>query len=572
KEVIIPLPALDELQAQANKGLEKGIIGLKEVQKIRELSEIYGFKVHIYGEKPTLEQIKLAKSGYIDYLIMKIAIENNAVLITSDRILYETAKAYNVKCIYIEKQNFSVENPSFLNLFTDDTISVHIIEGVRVKRKRGKPGEWFLEEIDVIYDREKIENLIDEILYISRNRTDSFIEKERRDSIIVQIGLLRIVIVKPPLSDSYEITIVKPTKVLRIEDYKLPEKLLNRLKEKAEGIIIVGKPGSGKTTFAQALAEFYLSQNKIVKTIEAPRDLLLPKDIIQYSKNASDKNELHDILLLSRPDYVIFDEMRNTDDFKIYIDLRLAGIGMVGVAHAERPIDIIHRFLSRTDLGLIPQIIDTIIYIDKGNVEKVYYLNLTVKTPHGLKEEDLARPVVEVRDFYTNQIEYEIYTFGEEIMVIPVKKVSRKIGIQKYLEDILNSDFRRRYNDIIVDVELDKITFYVPRNMKKKFVRYERSYLLSLRDKYGIRIDIKPLESVTEGSIPYEYEIMDKNIVIKLNSLFKKRTVNIFVGGKLIGKFKTNKKGNVVFDRDSDIGKIIEDAINTNKKIEIKLE
>ena len=200
KEVIIPVPAIDELQAQANKGYEKGIIGLKEIQKIRELSEKHNFKVIILGEKPGLEEIKLAKSGYIDYMILKIAMDTNATLLTSDRILYETAKAYNVKCIYIEKQEISVEKPSFLDLFTDDTMSVHIIENNKVKRKRGKPGEWYLEEIDVIYDREKIEKLIDEILFIARNRKDSFIEKERRNSLIIQIGIFRIVIVKPPLS------------------------------------------------------------------------------------------------------------------------------------------------------------------------------------------------------------------------------------------------------------------------------------------------------------------------------------------------------------------------------------
>jgi ATPase len=71
-EVIIPIPVIDELQAQANKGLEKGLIGLKELQKIRELSEKYNYKVTILGEKPTLEQIRLAKQGYYMKLLKYI--------------------------------------------------------------------------------------------------------------------------------------------------------------------------------------------------------------------------------------------------------------------------------------------------------------------------------------------------------------------------------------------------------------------------------------------------------------------------------------------------------------------
>jgi len=569
-EVIIPVPVIDELQAQANKGLEKGLIGLKELQKIRELSEKYNYKVTILGEKPTLEQIKLAKHGYIDYLIIKIARDTGSTLLTSDRILYETAKVYNVDCLLIEKEGFSTENPPFLDLFTDDTISVHIIENTKVKRKRGKPGEWYLEEVDKVYGNKDMEDLIDKIIYIARNRRDSFIEEERKNSLIIQLGIFRIVIVKPPLSDAYEITIVKPSKILRIEDYNLNEKILERLKEKSEGIIIVGKPGSGKTTFAQALAEYYLSMKKIVKTVESPRDLILSPDIVQYSKNYSTDEEIHNILLLSRPDYVIFDEMRDTRDFKLYIDLRLAGIGMIGVAHAERPIDIVHRLLSRTELGLIPQIIDTIIYINKGQIEKVYYLNLTVKIPHGLKEEDLARPVVEVRDFLTNDLEYEIYTFGEEIMVVPIKKYRLKSGIQRFLEDLLNIEYKRKYNNIYLEVLDDRIIFYIPKELKRKFIRNEKRYLMSIRDKYNLRIEIKNVEKLNE-IINFDYEISKDYLTIMFNNLFRKREVELYINGELIGKFKINKKGKIVLDLNSEIGKEILEAINNKSKIEFKL-
>ena len=569
-EVIVPIPVIDELQAQANKGLEKGLIGLKELQKIRELSEKYNYKITILGEKPTLEQIRLAKHGYIDYLIIKIARDTGSTLLTSDRILYETAKVYNVDCLLIEKEGVSTENPPFFDLFTDDTISVHIIENTKVKRKRGKPGEWYLEELDKIYGNKDIEDLIDKIIYIARNRRDSFIEQERKNSLIIQLGIFRIVIVKPLLSDAYEITIVKPSKILRIEDYSLNEKIIERLKEESEGIIIVGKPGSGKTTFAQALAEYYLSMKKIVKTVESPRDLILSPDIVQYSKNYSTDEEIHNILLLSRPDYVIFDEMRDTRDFKLYIDLRLAGIGMIGVAHAERPIDIVHRLLSRTELGLIPQIIDTIIYINKGQIEKVYYLNLTVKIPHGLKEEDLARPVVEVRDFLTNDLEYEIYTFGEEIMVVPIKKYRLKSGIQRFLEDLLNIEYKRKYNNIYLEVMDDKIIFYIPKELRRKFIRNEKRYLMSIRDKYNLRIEIKNAEKLNE-SINFDYEISKDYLTIMFNNLFKKREVELYINGKLIGKFKINKKGKIILDINSEMGQEILEAINDKSKIEFKL-
>lgn len=309
---------------------------------------------------------------------------------------------------------------------------------------------------------------------------------------------------------------------------------------------------------------------KIVKTVESPRDLILSPDIVQYSKNYSTDEEIHNILLLSRPDYVIFDEMRDTRDFKLYIDLRLAGIGMIGVAHAERSIDIVHRLLSRTELGLIPQIIDTIIYINKGQIEKLYYLNLTVKIPYGLKEEDLARPVVEVRDFLTNDLEYEIYTFGEEIMVVPIKKYRLKSGIQRFLEDLLNIEYKRKYNNIYLEVMDDRIILYIPKELRRKFIRNEKRYLMSIRDKYNLRIEIKNAEKLNE-SINFDYEISKDYLTIMFNNLFKKREVELYINGKLIGKFKINKKGKIVLDLNSEMGQEILEAINNKSKIEFKL-
>lgn len=567
EEIIIPAVALSELQNQANKGYEKGIIGLKEVQKLRELSEKNKFNVIILGERPKLEDIKLARSGQLDYLILETALKSNSVLITSDRILYELALAYGIQSEYIEPK--ISEKPSFEVYFTEDTMSVHIIEGTKIKRKRGKPGEWYMEEINEIPDRKFVEDLIEEIITLARSRDDSFIEIERPKSIIVQLGIYRITIVEPPLSDSYEITIVRPIKKLKLEEYNLDEKILERLREKAEGIIIAGKPGSGKTTFAQALAEFYKDNKKIVKTVESPRDLILSRDIVQYSKNFSQEDELHDILLLSRPDYVIFDEMRTTKDFKLYIDLRLAGIGMVGVMHAERPIDVVHRLIYRTELGLIPHILDTIIFIENGNVTKVYYLSLKVKVPTGLTEQDLARPVVEVRDLLTGELEYEIYTFGEEIIVVPVKYY-RKEGVHKLLEDMLINMFRERYGKILVDVNEDRIVFYVKRNIRRKFIRNEREFLRSMQNKYKIKIFVKSIEGLE--NIPYTIYYEGKYVVFDLGKIFKNKEVVFYVNGKKIGEFRTDKKGKIYIDKENETGRKIEDYINERKEIEIKIK
>ena len=483
-KIVLHKAVLSELENQANQGKVIGFTGLEEVKRIRELADKGLIEFEVGGEKPRGLDIKYAHAGAIDALIRDLAWELEATLITSDKVQAEVAKAVGIKVIYIEpRREASLEIERY---FDKNTMSVHLREGSPPRVKKGKPGAWKIMTLDnKPLTRNDLERLSMEIIEAAKIRDDGFIEIDRRGSTIVQLGGYRVVITRPPLSDGWEITAVRPLAKLKLEDYKLPQKLIQRFRERAEGILIAGAPGMGKTTFAQALAEFYASQGKIVKTIESPRDMQLPESITQYSKTYASGDELHDILLLSRPDYTFFDEMRNDEDFRLYTDLRLAGIGMVGVVHAASPIDAIQRFVGRVELGMIPSIIDTVVFIDKGEVSKVYEILMTVKLPTGLREMDLARPVVEIRDFMTKELEYEIYTFGEETVVIPVGKIKARGVEARLLREI-----ERIVPGAIVELQGSTAFISIPRVSGKTVSRSVRK-LKKLEEKYGINVRIR---------------------------------------------------------------------------------
>ena len=243
----------------------------------------------------------------------------------------------------------------------------------------------------------------------------------------------RIAITYPPFSDSFEITIVHPIVKLSLEDYEISEELMKRFSDRAEGIVISGAPGSGKSTLASGLANFYQNQGKIVKTFESPRDLQVDPGITQYGKLEGSFDNTADILLLVRPDYTIFDEVRRQEDFRTFADLRLTGVGMVGVVHANSPLDAIQRFIGKIELGIIPNILDTVVFVKDGRIDTVYDLELKVKVPSGMAESDLARPVIEIRNFADNVLEHEIYTFGEENVIVPVSK--RSAGLANFYQN-----------------------------------------------------------------------------------------------------------------------------------------
>ena len=80
-------------------------------------------------------------------------------------------------------------------------------------------------------------------------------------------------------------------------------------------------------------------------------------------------------------------------------------------------------------MGSLPQVVDTVVFIEAGKVSEVLTLEQVVKVPAGMLSQDLARPVLQVKDFFTQKPMYEIYSFGEQIVVMEMAKLKGLIRI-----------------------------------------------------------------------------------------------------------------------------------------------
>ncbi len=569
KEIIIPEAVVDELQAQANKGRETGFEGLDEIKRLREFGD-KGIEISHTGRRPTEEEIKLASKGRIDALIKDHVDEEDAVLYTEDYVQSQVAEAEGLEVVYIEQEE---EDDKLLigDYFDEKTMSVHLIEGCKPKAKRGSPGNFRLEEIsDVELEKEDLKELSTNILDLARRMDKAEIEMSKRGVEIVQYGDYRIVIARPPFSLKREITAVRPVVKLTLDDYSVSNKLRDRLEDKAEGILIAGSPGSGKTTFAQSLAEFYSSQGKVVKTLESPRDLNVSKEITQYTELEGRMDNAADALLLVRPDYTIYDEVRKGYDFSTFADLRLAGTGMVGVVHASDPIDAVQRFVGRTELGMIPHILDTIVHIDAGDITKVYSLTMKVKVPSGMQEQDLARPVIEIRDFETKELEYEIYTYGEENIVVPVQEEDEEKSIQKLAKGQILDELRRF--DDKPEVEFlsdDRIVAKVDNENIPQLIGKNGKTVEKIENKLGVKIDVEPKTKTTGRRIDFEIGETGAYVVFNFDEDHSGDNANIYIDKEYFFTATVGKNGEIKLTKDSELGQQLVRALASNKNIEV---
>lgn len=394
-------------------------------------------------------------------------------------------------------------------LLGDDVHTVFLKADCPPRVKRGDIGALKLVEVDTDdaeWDTLRLERLEEDLVDLveaHRHRSDCFLEIDRKGCRVIQLGDLRITSAWPPFSDAREITVVRPVAKLSLGDYDLDERLVERLRNHHRGVFICGRPGSGKTTLAQAIAEYLDTEvGALVKTMEAPRDLQLADRITQYAPLEGDLEKTAEIIFLVRPDFVIFDEVRRARDFEIFADVRLAGVGLLGVTHANSALEAIQRLIGKVELGLVSQVLDTILHVESGRIQQVLELRMTVKPPTGMQEE-LARPVIEVVEFPSGKLTHEMFAFGSEIAVVPIEgrqqgdSPVKAMAKQRIIETV------RQWVGVECQVKFtgeSSAVVYAPSNMISTLVGKGGENVKQLQNELGgIRLSIESFEDMPEG-------------------------------------------------------------------------
>ena len=501
--VYVPEAVVGELEAQANDGRRRGWDGLEELQRLADMHEDGTISVEYVGRRPAETEQPEAGEGKADAIIRDLADEYDATLVTSDVVQSEVARAKGLDVLYLEPHGRDVERLDLEEFFDESTMSVHLRVGLEPMAKRGSVGEMTYGRVgDERMTEAAVKSLAHDVEESARASPEGFVELDEPGMTIVQFRDLRIAIARPPFSDAMEITAVRPVVETELDDYEYADELRERLAERQRGVLISGSPGAGKSTFAQAVAGYLADEGFAVKTMEKPRDLQVDERVTQYTELGGRMDKTADSLLMVRPDYTVYDEVRKTDDFEVFADMRLAGVGMVGVVHATRGIDALQRLIGRVELGLIPQIVDTVVYIEAGEIETVYDVATEVKVPEGLMEEDLARPVITITDFETGRPAYEIYTFNRQVVTVPLGDAeSEESGTERLAKQEVEREIRsiarghvevqiRDPNTAVVYVEDDDISQVIGKGGGR---------ISDVENRLGIDIDVRTFSDKPGG-------------------------------------------------------------------------
>ena len=594
--VSVPEAVVAELEAQANDGLDSGWDGLGELKRLAELADEGVIDLEYVGERPSEIERGQAAEGEIDALIRDLAERLDATFVTSDIVQAEVAQAKGLETDYIDPDVRRVGTLAIEEYFTDDTMSVHLKTDAVPKAKRGALGEMHYESIgDEPLTEAAMDEYAREVVDGAREATGGFIELSEPGMKIVQFRDYRIAIARPPFADGIEITAVRPIAQTDIDDYEHADELKERLLERQRGVLISGAPGAGKSTFAQSVARYLNDNDYAVKTMEKPRDLQVGPEITQYTELGGRMAKTADALLMVRPDYTIYDEVRKTDDFEVFADMRLAGVGMIGVVHATRPIDALQRLVGRVELGMIPQVVDTVVYIEAGEVDTVYDVRTEVKVPAGLTEEDLARPVIQVTDFQTGVPAYEIYTFNRQVVTVPLDEEGSD-GRETGVDRIAKAEIQREIRSIAqgyVDVDLksqNRAVVYVDDNDISTVIGKGGGRISDVENRLGIDIDVRtheenphygksgggsgaaPGNTGSAGGQPpgqiVTPEVTSRHVIIPVDGSHGE-TVEVQAGGEYLFTATVSRGGEIQVSRGSAIADDLEDAIDRKRPVTV---
>jgi ATPase len=180
--------------------------------------------------------------------------------------------------------------------------------------------------------------------------------------------------------------------------------------------------------------------------------------------------------------------------------------------------------------------------------------------------------VVEVQDFETGNMRFEIYTFGEENVIIPVSEAkatvspARKLAEERIMQEVKRFDPEAEVTMVSDNRALVRVdNEVVPILIGKKGVTVTK-----LEEKLGVKIDVEPLAPSSSGKeVRYEVKEVGNRIDLVFEKDLTGTVANVYVGDEFLFSATVGKKSEIRVSKKSDLGRSLLRALVSKQRIRV---
>ena len=173
-----------------------------------------------------------------------------------------------------------------------------------------------------------------------------------------------------------------------------------------------------------------------------------------------------------------------------------------------------------------------------------------------MQSEELARPVIVVSSFFTKNTEYEIYTFGEQIVVMPVGdthetgwavphpgRVSKQNSLSEYAKQGITQKLQQHIPcDFLTKIKWTSVDLYIPEGFKGRIIGKGGSAISDLEKNIWLNINVKSFNDLPIVDAQVHINESKGRLDIAFPEEFAQKTVSILVGDEMI-KLETDANG-----------------------------
>jgi ATPase len=241
------------------------------------------------------------------------------------------------------------------------------------------------------------------------------------------------------------------------------------------------------------------------------------------------------------------------------------------------------------ELGIIPQVVDTVIHLVDGQVTQVLELRFTVKVPAGMMQADLARPVISVSDFRKKRELFEIYSYGDQVVVMPVDQSGGGgwppggRGGRLAPRDIKAAvEAVGLHGDADIEVGPGGTTVVVDPRDARRVIGPRGEQVRALERELGVRLRVvsrrggaSPADGAPAAGEGREWHprlrATGKTVFIHLEPRLAGESVEVMLDGELLMEADVGPKGSVRVSRRSAQGRKLARAVNGDAEVTVRL-